>query len=63
MGDDLPLNMSLVIPMDGILTESVGPRVINRRRSFQNERVLTIIVAPGSTQPSTYGLQFVRDVR
>lgn len=37
-------------------TESVGPRVIYRRCSFQNERVVAAIIAPISTQPGIYGL-------
>lgn len=49
--------------MNVVLTESIGPRVIYRRRSFQNERISTIVVTPIPTKPGTYGLQFVRDVR
>jgi len=49
--------------MNVVLTESIGPRVIYRWRSFQNECISTIVVTPIPTKPGTYGLQFVRDVR
>lgn len=52
----------LITQMNGVLTETIGPRVVYRRRSFQNERIFTVVVTPIPTKPGTYGLQFVRDI-
>jgi hypothetical protein len=41
---------------DNNCTESVGPRVIYRQGSFQNECILAVIIAPISTQSGIYGL-------